>query len=96
MDDEGTWPQARTREMFNAWFESEVTSGVCDLTPEEPLTHDDVEADDLAYAISHCGWCDVELEEVRLDTPRSSCPTARALRPARALSCRLQLTATNM
>jgi hypothetical protein len=63
MDDEGTWPQARTREMFNAWFESEVTSGVCDLTPEEPLTHDDVEADDLAYAISHCAWCDVELEE---------------------------------
>ena len=43
MEEEQTWPQARSRHMFDAWFESEVTSSVCDLTPEEPLTHDEVE-----------------------------------------------------
>ena len=63
MDDEQSWPQARSRHMFDAWFESEVTSSVCDLTPDEPLTHDEVEADDLEYAMSHCAWCDLELGE---------------------------------
>ena len=63
MEDEGTWPTERTREMFDAWFESEATSAVCDLTPEEPLTQAEIDADDLMFAMSHCAWCELEVDE---------------------------------
>jgi hypothetical protein len=62
-EDEATWPSERTREMFDAWFEYEVTSSVYDLTPEEPLTHREVEAEELAYTLSHCAWCELEIDE---------------------------------
>jgi hypothetical protein len=63
MDDETAWPVERTRELFDAWFESEATSAVYDLTPEEPLTQAEIDADDLAYAMSHCAWCELEVDE---------------------------------
>jgi hypothetical protein len=59
--DEAAWPSPRTRELFNAWFDLEFTEGVMDLVPDEPLSTDDVESADVAYAISHCGWCGLEL-----------------------------------
>jgi hypothetical protein len=57
------WPKPLTREMFDAWFDSELTDSVFDLTPEEPLTQADVEAEDLDYAVHHCAWCDIEIDE---------------------------------
>ena len=63
MEDGSTWPAPLTRELFDAWFEADVTGAVYDLTPEEPLTHAEVEAMDLDYAMSHCAWCDLEVDE---------------------------------
>jgi hypothetical protein len=63
MQEEEDWPSPLTREMFDAWFEVEVTDSVFDLTPEEPLTQADVEAEDLAYAVQRCAWCDIEVDE---------------------------------
>jgi len=63
MEDGSTWPAPLTRELFDAWFEVDVTSAVYDLTPQEPLTHQEVEAMDLDYAMSHCAWCDIEVDE---------------------------------
>jgi hypothetical protein len=57
------WPKPLTREMFNAWFDSEVTDSVFDLTPEEPLTQADVEGADLDTAVHRCAWCDIEIDE---------------------------------
>jgi hypothetical protein len=57
------WPAARTRDMFIAWFDVEVTDAVYDLLSDEPLTQSDVDTADLQYALSHCSWCDVEVEE---------------------------------
>ena len=57
------WPTPRTREMFDAWFDSELTDSVFDLTPEEPLTQADVEAADLDDAVHHCAWCGIEVDE---------------------------------
>jgi len=62
MDHEDDWPAPRTREMFDAWFDAELTDSVFDLVPEQPLTQTDVELADLDYAVHHCAWCDVELE----------------------------------
>jgi hypothetical protein len=63
MDREEDWPTPLTREMFDAWFDVEVTDTVFDLTPDEPLTQADVEAVDLDAAVHRCAWCDIELEE---------------------------------
>ena len=41
------WPPARTRDMFDAWFDVEFTDSVCDLLPDEPLTQSDVDIADL-------------------------------------------------
>src|SRR5262245_12848046 len=41
------WPTPRTRELFDSWFDAEVTGSVYDLTPDEPLTDTDVELFDL-------------------------------------------------
>jgi hypothetical protein len=57
------WPPKRTRDMFMAWFDIEVTDSVYDLLPDEPLTQSDVDTADLEYAVSHCAWCDLEVEE---------------------------------
>jgi ribosomal protein L24E len=56
------WPKALTREMFDAWFDTQLTDSVFDLTPDEPLTQADVEADDLDYAVHHCAWCGIEID----------------------------------
>jgi hypothetical protein len=63
MDGEADWPAPRTREMFDAWFDAEVTDTVIDLVPDEPLTETDVELGDLTYALSHCAWCELEIDE---------------------------------
>jgi hypothetical protein len=57
------WPQSRTREMFNAWFDVELNESVFDLTPEEPLTQADVDAADLAEMMARCASCGIELGE---------------------------------
>jgi hypothetical protein len=62
MEDEGDWPNPRTREVFDAWFDVVVTDSVFDLTPEEPLTQRDVELVDLQDAVSRCAWCEIEIE----------------------------------
>jgi ribosomal protein L24E len=62
MDHEDDWPKPRTREMFDSWFDAELTDSVFDLVPEQPLTQTDVELADLNDAVHYCAWCDVELE----------------------------------
>lgn len=62
MQDEDTWPQARTREMFDQWFDAQFADIVVDLVPEEPLSQSDVEEADIEYALNHCAWCDLEVE----------------------------------
>jgi len=54
---EQDWPSARTREMFDAWFEATITDSVVDLAPEEPLTDDDMDALDLDAVVGTCAWC---------------------------------------
>jgi hypothetical protein len=63
MDDEATWPAERTREMFDAWFDVEPTSAVYDLTPEEPLTQSEIDAEEFVHAMGHCAWCELEVDE---------------------------------
>ena len=60
---EERWPQPRTREMFDAWFEVELSGSVYDLTPEEPLTQAQVDALDLAEALGRCAACGLDVEE---------------------------------
>lgn len=63
MEAEDDWPAPRTREMFDAWFDAEVTDTVIDLVPEQPLTETDAEVADLTYALAYCAWCELEIEE---------------------------------
>ena len=63
VQDDEDWPKPLTREMFDAWFDSELTDSVFDLTPEEPLTEAEVEESELAFAVRHCAWCDIEVDE---------------------------------
>src|SRR5262245_12569208 len=63
MLDAEDWPTPRTRELFDSWFEAEVTGSVYDLTPDEPLTHLDLELSDLDVVMHRCGWFAVELED---------------------------------
>ena len=58
-----TWPASRTREMFDAWFDVELTESVYDLTPDEPLTQDELEAAERIEAVARCAWCGIEVEE---------------------------------
>ena len=44
LEDSSGWPAPRTREMFNEWFEVELTDTVVDLVPEEPLTQQQLDA----------------------------------------------------
>jgi hypothetical protein len=68
MIDPQTWPNPRTREMFDEWFDVELNDSVFDLTPDEPLTQADVDANDLAELMGHCAACglDVEADEGRV------------------------------
>jgi hypothetical protein len=59
---ESTWPQPRTRAMFDEWFDVEVVDAVIDLVPDEPLREAEVEEADIEYVLHHCAWCDLELE----------------------------------
>lgn len=63
MEREQDWPEVRTREMFDTWFDAAITDTVVDLAPEEPLTEADMEIEDLAVAMQTCAWCARELEE---------------------------------
>ena len=62
MEHEDDWPKLLSRELFDTWFDVEMTDSVVDLVPDEPLTELDIEVADLEYAISHCAWCDSEIE----------------------------------
>jgi len=61
-EDEATWPQPRTRDLFNLWFSAELTDTVVDLAPDEPLTEADMELDSVNDVLLHCAWCGLELE----------------------------------
>src|SRR4051794_13909682 len=61
--DEAHWPQPLTREMFDAWFDVELTAPVFDLTPEEPLSQEEVDLEEVADALAHCAWCGLEVDE---------------------------------
>ena len=63
MEEEDDWPAPRTREVFDAWFDAEITDTVFDLAPDEPLTETDGELADLSEAFHFCAWCDLEIEE---------------------------------
>jgi ribosomal protein L24E len=63
MEEPDDWPVPRTREMFDAWFDAEITDTVIDLVPEHPLTEIDVELADLGEAFHLCAWCDLEIEK---------------------------------
>lgn len=65
MEDSSTWPAPRTREMFDEWFDVELTDTVVDLVPEEPLTQQQLDAADIGHLLAHCAWCELELEEGR-------------------------------
>jgi hypothetical protein len=60
---EDRWPVPRTREVFGAWFEARLTESVLDLVPDEPLTEAEVDEADLDYAVRHCAWCGLEVED---------------------------------
>jgi len=62
-DDEGRWPAPRTREMFDAWFDVELCSAVYDLDPDEPLTQRQVDARDIAEALTTCASCGIHVDE---------------------------------
>jgi hypothetical protein len=59
--DEATWPEPLTRELFDAWFDAELTDGVVDLTPDEPITEDEAEGAIIDDVLVHCAWCDLEI-----------------------------------
>jgi hypothetical protein len=63
MLEDATWPKPLTRDMFDAWFDADLTDSVYDLTPEEPLTEAEVEAANLDEAVHRCAWCDIEVDE---------------------------------
>jgi hypothetical protein len=62
-DDEERWPSSRTREMFDAWFDVELCAAVYDLDPGEPLTQREVDAQDIAEALTTCASCGISIEE---------------------------------
>jgi hypothetical protein len=63
-DDDGAhWPVSRTREMFEAWFEVELCLAVYDLDDGEPLTQHDMDAHDLAEALTTCAVCGISVAE---------------------------------
>jgi hypothetical protein len=63
MQQEKDWPTPRTREMFDDWFIAAVSDHVFDLTPDEPLTHAEVEALGVEAALRRCAWCDIDIDE---------------------------------
>jgi ribosomal protein L24E len=60
---EQTWPPARTRDMFNEWFDVELNASIYDLTPEEPLSQMQVDLADLAEASGRCAECGLDVED---------------------------------
>jgi hypothetical protein len=62
MLNETDWPQTRTREVFDEWFEVELSESVYDLTPDEPLTQEQIDIADLADASARCAACGLEIE----------------------------------
>jgi len=62
-DDEQHWPSPRTREMFDAWFDVELCHAVYDLDPGDPLTQREVDAHDIAEALTTCASCGITVEE---------------------------------
>ena len=64
MEDSSSWPAPRTREMFNEWFEVELTDTVVDLVPEEPLTQQQLDAAEVGHALARA------IRRVHLARPR--------------------------
>ena len=64
MDDtEQRWPSPRTREMFDAWFDVELCHSVYDLDPGDPFTQREVDAHDIAEALTTCASCGISVDE---------------------------------
>lgn len=61
--DESTWPDPLTRELFDAWFDAELTDAVLDLTPDEPISEAAAEGAAIDDVLIHCAWCDLEIGE---------------------------------
>jgi len=61
-EDSTTWPEPRTRDLFDTWFDAEITDTVVDLTPDEALSEEELELAAVADALAHCAWCDLEIE----------------------------------
>jgi len=61
VQDPAAWPAPLTRDLFNEWFDVDLIDTVVDLVPEEPLTQAEIDAEDLDYALHHCGWCGLDL-----------------------------------
>lgn len=62
VEDESMWPEPRTRQLFDEWFDADIVETIVDLVPEEPLSENDVERADIEYVVNHCAWCDLELD----------------------------------
>jgi hypothetical protein len=69
MEDETSWPEGRSLEMFRAWFDVAVGQGVVDLDPDAPITEDDLDAEEVAYAMNVCAWCGTELTDHGREVP---------------------------
>ena len=64
MQDDSTWPAPLTRELFDAWFEVEVTEyGLRFDAGRAVDARGGGAAMDLDYAMSHCAWCEIEVDE---------------------------------
>jgi hypothetical protein len=57
------WPQERTRELFDAWFEVELCTSVYDLAPDEALTQEQVDALEFADALDSCAGCGIDVDD---------------------------------
>src|SRR5262249_53778160 len=60
---EDRWPQARTREMFDASFDVELGESVYDLMPGEPLNQREADFADMLEAQRRCASCGLQLED---------------------------------
>lgn len=69
LEDEATWPEGRSLEMFRAWFDVTLGQGVVDLDPEAPITEDELDAEEVAYAMNICAWCGTELTNHGREVP---------------------------
>lgn len=69
VEDDAAWPIDRSLDMFREWFEVTVGQGVVDLDSDAPLTEDELDAEEVAYAMNVCAWCGAELTDHGREVP---------------------------